>query len=166
MCSQIGAERWYLLSLKKTGGDHHVSGLHPGPVGSDQIAPLPLCILFNRSDSYPVPNGKMKAFDILFKASDDLISQHETVRRVTLILCTGQSKGPIRGQEGKRVPPIVAPRVSRLCRLFENNVLATSLFQVVAGRQTGLSPTDNDGVQFLAQVSFLPTTRGIKRCSL
>lgn len=57
---------------------------------------------------------------------------------------------------------MVSPRVSWLCSLFENHVVAVFQRQIVADGETSLSASDDDGFKFAFHVAPLvkiPFTR-------
>jgi hypothetical protein len=64
----------------------------------------------------------------------------------------GQLKAPVRKLEVQRVPTLRAPALGD-ARTFEHQVLAAPLTQMPAHSQTGLTCTDDDGLNLLVHAA-------------
>jgi len=90
-------------------------------IGCDEIT-VTSGVLLHFCHSDALTYGQVKPIHVLFQEGDDLLSGHKSVRIVALILGTGQPSLPIRCIKDEGIPPMIAPRVGRSIRLFQDHM--------------------------------------------
>jgi hypothetical protein len=93
---------------------------------------------------------------------DDLVFLHEAVRVGPVVGMPRQRTLPVRRDEAKRVPALVAPRVGNGV-LFEHEMIDARLLEEVAHREPRL-PAAHDDHAVMARLAGRAGALGGKRC--
>jgi len=105
--------------------------------------------LLNGSHLHPKANRRIETGGIVFQVADHLISGHEPVRVITLIMKSRKLQLPVWGHQGERIPSFLPAGCYPLFFL-QDHVLSVLLGQQIAHRQSCLATADDNCIYFFS----------------
>src|SRR5580698_5372696 len=104
----------------------------------------PRRLLLDRENLDILANGRIHLLPERLKVVENLRLHHEPVRVRSVVSMAGQLALPVGSDEAKSVPSFAPPFVHGGL-LFEHDVIEPGAAQPIAGGETGLTASDDDG---------------------
>jgi hypothetical protein len=134
---------WLLIRPRR---DHDVPGMKLAARGRPKEEAAVVARV-QRGDIDPLAHGRSDDFGVSDEMLDDLVSSHEPVRVITLVLEAGQLNGPVGRHETEAVPACV-PRPADPAAL-QDHVIDPGSRQLVAQGEPGLPGSDHRDIEMV-----------------
>ena len=100
-------------------------------------------------------HGQAEALHVVVEVLDDFSQRHKAIRISAFVFGARHSHLEVRRDQGERIPALISPCVSHCGRSLQHDVFMPFLAQIVTDRESSLTTTHDDSINFMRQHSYL-----------